>query len=85
MALALRGVRGSVGVKVVSTWRGEEEEGEREGPWVTWCCALLEGMAPQRRVERLKAERVRQSLRVAMVVMLESWEMSGLGGLSRGL
>lgn len=40
----------------------------REGLCITWLCAFLEGMGSHLRMERLKAERVRQSLLVTMAV-----------------
>lgn len=60
MALALYGVAGAVGVETVSARRDEGEDsergdGEREGPWDAWYCALLEGLASQRQVKWLKA------------------------------
>ena len=40
----------------------------RESPCVTWFCAFRKRVGAQLRVEWLKADRVRQSLLVAMVV-----------------
>lgn len=72
-ALTLDGVRGGDGGE-----DGERVDGEREGP--AWYCVFLEGMGPQRRVEWLKAERVRQSLSAVMVVCWKAGK-SGLAGL----
>ena len=52
----------------------------RESLCVTWSCAFRKGMGAQLRVERLKAERVRQSLSVTMAVScVGKREASGWG------
>lgn len=51
------------------TGRGEKASmfhDMRESFYVTWLCTFRKGMGSQRRVDRLKAERVRGSLLVIM-------------------
>jgi len=55
----------------------------RESLWVTWLCAFLEDTGVHIRVEGLKAERVRQSLLVAMAVVESRKEFKYRGGLNR--
>ena len=58
-------VRESLRVQGVSMFRFRDV---RESPCVTWLCAFLQGMGSHPRVEWLKAERVRQSLLVAILI-----------------
>ena len=56
-------MRESLCIQKVSLFRGV-----RESLRITWLCAFPKGMGAHIRVERLKAERVRQSLLVTMAV-----------------
>jgi uncharacterized protein YcbX len=49
----------------------------RESLCVTWLCAFLEEMGTHLRVGGLKAERVRQSLLVAMAVCWQGGSLRG--------